>query len=143
MFKNTDPNHEKYAPVAKWVKLKDGKFIIGGTTYKNELSRLNSILGILTEFARLGKIVRMEDKAVDLAVLDVQKIESSPNFDDPHLVALVRVSGCRLICVHDPRSHKYLRDGRFYNSLRNRPSLYTRPKNQHLLCSNNITNCCR
>ena len=109
--------------------------------YKDELNAVKSILGFLAELQRRGKIVRRIDTEVDAEVLVVKAIEPKKDFDDPHLVALVRLTGCKLICVRDPRSHKFLRATNLYRSLRERPRLYTRAKNSSLLCLKNIPNC--
>lgn len=143
MLKCSDPDHAKYAPVLDWVSRGCGKFVTGGTKYQEQINGVRSVIPLLTEFQRRGKIIRVDRSQVDGAVAILKDIEPSNNFDDPHLVALVRVSGCGLICVNDPRSHKYLRDSRFYASKKARPRLYTRPKNSNLLCNNNIAPCCR
>ena len=143
MFKSTDPEHEKFLPVKNWVEKGIGKFVIGGSQYREELSRVKSILSLLAEFEKGGKVRRSNDAIVDKEILFIRKIEPSLDFDDPHLVALVRASGCKLICIRDPRSHRFLRATKFYNALHCRPKLYTREKNANLLCPNNIANCCK
>lgn len=143
MFKSSDPEHGKYLPVKNWVEKGIGKFVIGGSQYKLELSKIKSILPFLAEFERKGKIRRADDNAVDNEIPLIQRTEPSTDFDDPHLVALVRVSGCKLICIRDPRSHRFLRSGKLYKTLQCRPKLYTREKNVNLLCAINIANCCK
>ena len=116
---------------------------MGGAKYKRELSALKSILSILVELERKGKVVRATDADVDADELIVKTIEPASDFDDPHLVALVRLTGCRLICIRDPRAHKFLRAAAFYRSKKDRPSLYTRAKNYILLRPQNLAPCCR
>lgn len=143
LFKTSDPNHEKYMPVLNWLVEGSGKLVFGGTTYLNELNAVSSILGVLKELEKVRKVVRISDQLVDAHRDEVKKIAPEKNFDDPHLVAIVRASNCRLICVNDPRSHKYLRAVHLYESSKQRPSLYTREKNKHLLCDGNIAKCCK
>lgn len=143
MLKSSDPSNAIYSPVREWIDNGPGKFVIGGTKYRDELRKICSVLPILAEYERKGKIVRQNNTAVDAEVTAVKTIEPRKDFDDPHLVALVRSCGCKLICVNDPRSHKFLRDVRFYQSNKHRPKLYTRPKNVTLLVNNNIASCCR
>ena len=143
LFKSSDPNHEKYKPVLHWLKNGSGKLVFGGTTYLQELSAVASILNVLKEFEKLHKVVRIATNLVDEHQAAVKEIAPEKNFDDPHLVAIVRASSCKLICVNDPRSHKYLRDVRFYESGKYRPSLYTRPRNHQLLSESNIMKCCK
>lgn len=143
MFKPSNPDHLTYKSVLDWVHLGPGKFVIGGSQYKKELRAVATVLPILAEYERRGKVVRRSDGLVDAEVAQVQLIEPNPDFDDPHLVALVRVSGCKLICVNDPRSHRYLRRHDFYVSSKKRLSLYTNKKNERLLTKNKIAPCCR
>ena len=143
MFKVTDPEHIEFAPVRDWVLNGKGKFIIGGSKYKTELLAITSILPILKELERRGKIVRRADDEVDAEVAAVKLIEPTNDFDDPHLVALIRLTGCKLICVRDPRSHRFLRSVKLYHTSSDRPKLYTKAKNITLLCQANIKACCR
>lgn len=143
MFKPTDPEHAVFSPVRDWVVGGPGKFVMGGAKYKTELMAVRSVLPFLAELERKGKIVRRLDKEVDDDETVVKAIEPAKDFDDPHLVALVRLTGCRLICIRDPRSHRFLRASAFYRSKKDRPRLYTRPKNNTLLCNQNLAPCCR
>ncbi len=143
MFKRTDPDYEIYQPVQKWVDSGAGKFVMGGSQYNTELMSVKSILPILLEYERKGKTRRISNTEVDNEVELLRKIEPSKDFDDPHLAALIRVCGCKLICIRDPRSHRFLRSPKLYKSLKERPKLYTRVKNSKLLCQSNIAKCCK
>jgi hypothetical protein len=143
MFKPTDPDHSAFSAVKNWVANGPGKFVMGGAKYRAELIAVRSVLQFLTELEKRGKVVRRSDAEVDAEELIVKTIEPTKDFDDPHLVALVRLTGCKLICIRDPRSHRFLRATRLYRSTKERPRLYTRAKNAGLLCSNNLAPCCK
>lgn len=143
MFKSTDPNHADFVAVRQWVVEGTGKFVMGGTKYKAELMAVKSVVPFLAELERKGKVVRKRDADVDADEAAVKAIEPANDFDDPHLVALIRLTGCRLICIRDPRAHRFLRSPRFYRSKKERPRLYTRTKNGALLCALNLAACCR
>jgi hypothetical protein len=143
MFKPTDPEHAAFVSVRDWVIAGPGKFVMGGAKYKAELFAVRSVLPFLAELERRGKIVRRSDADVDADEMAVKRVEPANDFDDPHLVALVRLTGCRLICIRDPRSHRFLRAPRFYRTARDRPKLYTRPKNIALLGPHNLAACCK
>jgi hypothetical protein len=143
IFKQADPDHAAFSPVKSWVISGPGKFVIGGSKYRAELNAVRSILPFLTELEKRGKIVRKSDAEVDAEERKVKLIEPSSDFDDPHLVALIRLTGCKLICVRDTRSHKFLRATRLYRVAKERPHLYTRAKNANLLCNNNLSPCCK
>lgn len=143
IFKETDPEYGKFSAVRDWVKNGPGKFITGGTTYQKELMAVKSIIGLLSELEKRGKVRRNNTTAVDREEGVVKALEPAQDFDDPHLVALVRVSGCKIICIRDPRSHRFLRMAKFYKSTKDRPKLYTREKNKNLLCNANMAPCCK
>lgn len=143
IFKSTDPEYRKFSAVREWVKNGPGKFITGGTTYQKELMGVRSILGLLAELEKQGKVKRSSADLVDKEEALVRVLEPAADFDDPHIVALVRVSGCKLVCIRDPRSHRFLRMAKLYKSTKDRPKLYTREKNRNLLCNANIAPCCK
>lgn len=143
MFKATDPEHDVYQPIRDWIFKGPGKFVTGGSTYKKELSKVSSVLKTLTELEKRGKLVKANDETVDAEEQKAKQLMPTSDFDDPHLVALVRTTLCRLICIRDPRAHKFLRNSTLYVSTKHRPRLYTRAKNKQLLCEQHISTCCR
>ena len=144
MFKPADPEHQKFKPVLDWVMAGSGKFVMGGSRYTEELRAMKSILSHLSQLEKKGKVIRKREAEVDVEESLVKGIEPAKDFDDPHLVALIRLTGCRLICVRDPRSHKFLLAKYLYHSIGDRPKLYTgAKKNSKLLSARNIASCCR
>ncbi|WP_287740311.1 hypothetical protein [Diaphorobacter sp.] len=133
LFKESDPKHERFVRIKDWVVNGPAKFVYGGTTYKSELAKVGSVLAVLKVLEQKGKIHKLSDVSVDLDEFDVKNIEPKADFDDPHLVAIIRVSGVRIVCVDDPRSHKYLKSAKFYQSSKSRPKLFTNEKNINLL----------
>lgn len=142
LFKSRDPENRKFAPVLNWLSRGPGKLVLGGTTYEKELRQVSTILGFLAELERSGKIVRVPQGAVDLEQRMVRAIEPRPEFDDAHLVALVRASGCKLVCTRDKRAGPFIRSARFYRAGM-RPKIYTSLRHRKLLCSRNIAGCCQ
>ena len=143
IFKAGDPEHALYAPVLQWVNAGGGKFVLGGSKYREELQKIGSVLKPLLELEKRNKLVRVPDEKVDAEQEEAKRIQPKNDFDDPHLVALIRATQCRLICVRDPRSHRYLRASALYGGTKGRPRLYTRPQNRKLLCDKNIASCCK
>lgn len=143
MFKTSDPEHAVFWPVKNWIDNGPGKLVIGGTKYKAELSAVKSIIPFIAELERRGKVVRRPDADVDFEEKLVKQIEPALDFDDPHLAALVRLTGCKVICLRDVRAHRFLRRAKLYGSTKKRPKLYTRAKNANILCQSNLAPCCR
>lgn len=131
-----------FMPVKDWLYDKNGKMIIGGSTYQVELETLKKYLGVIAELSRQRKVVKINDNDVDKTEQKIKKIINSGDFDDPHIVALVEESGCRVVCTLDSRSDKYLRDNSLYKKSK-RPSIYRSAKHAHLLCDKNIVTICR
>jgi predicted nucleic acid-binding protein len=143
LFKKSDTRHETFSPVLQWVKDGKGKFVVGGSLYQSELGKVGTVLKPIQELEKKGKVVRRDKKKVDIQVEIVKTQEKSKDFDDPHLVALVLESGCRLVCTSDDRAHKYLKDEKFFKKNNSVPSLFTNASHKHLLCKSNIVNCCQ
>jgi hypothetical protein len=139
VFKKFSMNHAEFKPVIDWVVDGTGKIVFGGTKYENEL---RGYLGILAELSRVQKTVKISDEKVDDKAAWAAKQIKHKDFDDPHIVALLMVSGCRLICSLDERSHPYLKHKVFFNPASKRPKIYTDSKRAHLLMDKNIAEVC-
>lgn len=132
---------ENFSPVKHWLFEGKGRMVFGGSTYSKELGKLGSYMDIVKELSRQGRIRVIDKKAVDATERRVRLIEPNRDFDDPHLVAIVEESGCKLVCTLDARADKYIRDTRFYKKSK-RPSIYRSRGHAHLLCARNIVGVC-
>lgn len=130
-----------FSPVKKWLSSGKGKMVLGGTKYAAELSKLHKYVRIVSELSRKGRVVTLKSSDVDAVEKRVKDIEPSVDFDDPHIVAIVVVSGCKVVCTLDSRSDRFLRDRRFYEASR-RPSIYRAASHAHLLRDSNIVGAC-
>ena len=135
------PDDVDFSPVRRWVASGKGKIVMGGTKYACELSKLRKYIPVIAELSRQGRVITLENSDVDAAEKEVKKIEPSAEFDDPHIVAIIKVSGCKLVCTLDARSDKYLTDRRFYEAAK-RPSIYRSVTHGHLLRNSNIVGVC-
>lgn len=146
--KNAD--HVEFRPVNQWLFFGKGKFVYGGKKLRQELSKLARYRSVLVELQRKGKTVLLDDGPIDARqekITDELKrrgiAEGDRRFNDAHLVAVVAVSGVRVVCTKDASSFRFLRDASFYDRSTDRPKLYTRSRNADLLCDQNIASCCR
>jgi hypothetical protein len=138
VFKGTDG---EFVPIRKWLLYGKGKMVFGGSTYEKQLKQMPKYARIIAELSRAGKIVVVDRRAVDKKEKQVRLIEPNPDFDDPHLVAIVDESRCRVVCTLDARADRYLRQTRFYSNCR-RPKIYRQHSHEHLLCDANIVGAC-
>ncbi len=131
-----------FRPVYNWIFNGDGKMVFGGTRYAKELIKLRKYSKIITELSRNNKVVVVNKDSVDSWEAKVKKIEPKKDFNDPHLVAIIEESGCRIVCSLDKSSDKYLKDNRFYKKTK-RPGIYREKGHSHLLSNKNIVAICR
>ena len=137
-----DSSNADYEPIRKWIYTKNGKMVVGGTKYSSELRKLSKYLRLIAELSRQGRVVTIDRDSVDNAQREIKIIEPKSDFNDPHIVALVEVSGCRIVCTLDNKSDKYLKDNRFYRKAK-KPSIYKNASHSHLLCDKNIVSVCK
>lgn len=138
VFSSTPAQHPDFLPVKKWVTSGPGTIVYGGSHYRGELRKTFKYFGIMTELNRQGRISRIHDGQVDAAQQIVEDMIDDPRCDDPHLIAIIRVSGCRLICSNDRRADRYLKDHRLYNNRNSVPKIFRNSSHRHLLNRRNI-----
>ncbi|KJU84239.1 hypothetical protein MBAV_003565 [Candidatus Magnetobacterium bavaricum] len=125
----------------EWITKGKGKIVYGGSTYASELQKMNTRRNFLRAFERAGKVVSIDDAAVD-GKEKTYKAHVNNDFDDPHLVAIIAVSGVKLLCTKDKRAIPFLKNRQFYQKGKS-PKIYTSKKNANLLCDDNIAECCK
>lgn len=133
LFKKSDPLHCEFADIYDWLINKNGVIVYGGTAYKEQLNKVSSAFGVLAELKRQNKIRFVADSEVDDAASYAKSICGSNDFDDEFLVGIVSVSGARVVCVNDPRSHKYIKRKDLYLNNVKRPRIYTGIRTKNLL----------
>ena len=143
VFDRESQNHNDFRPVLDWIVYGNGKIVYGGTKYKEELRRARKFLGIISQLSKVSKVKEIPEAAVDARQREVESMVVHPDFDDPHLVAIIGVSGCRLICTGDFRAYRFLKSKSFYPKHVERPKIYRNAANQDLLCDDNIAEICR
>ena len=86
-------------------------------------------------------MIIIDKKRVDERELEIRTMEPSTDFDDPHLVAIVCVSRCKVVCTLDARADQYLLEPRFYAGY-GKPKIYRQKSHKHLLCDANVVGVC-
>jgi hypothetical protein len=143
VFNRRDSDHSKFKPVLDWVLYGKGKFITGGSTYLSELRDSKKYVPILAEFSRKGKVKNFSNQEIDVFEEYVKTSLNDPRCDDPHLIALVAISKCRIICTKDMASYRYVQTPRFYKRRCKRPKFYTSSENSDLLIDQNLIKSCK
>jgi predicted nucleic acid-binding protein len=141
-FDSENVNHKDFQPALLWVVNGKGKLVIGGTKYKAEMKSAKKFIRIFTSFERAGKLVLLSDADVDRHEAELKRIETNPDFDDPHLVAIILASECRVVCTNDKRALPYLKRSEFYKGKVKKPKIYQSIRNTSLLSDKYISDIC-
>lgn len=138
VFDTNSAKHNEFRPVLEWVLSGKGKLVYGGTKYIQELSKTKylKLFNILN--AKTKKVVIVDKGKVDQEQSRIEHLIIDPDFDDPHLPAIVIVSKCEVICSEDTRSVRFVTDNKLYPKGINIPKYYTSIRNKNLLCDDYV-----
>lgn len=141
VFQSTNADHQEFKYIKDWIINGKGKLVYGGTDFINEIPV--KFRRIINQLKIANKVVLANGKDVDNYTKEVKKIIQHRDFDDPHLVALLKITGCKLIASNDIRAYPYFRHQVFFGVSRNRPKIYSGSGNRNLLVDNNIADICK
>jgi len=142
VFLKSCEEHEEFEPVLDWIVSGKGKIVYGGSKYRKALERARRYLRIFLEFKKAGKVVEVDDERVNAQQEELENLIQHRNFDDPHIIAIVIVSGCRLVCSNDSRADQFIKMRNLYPNHVQRPKIYRGKSNSDLLCDQNIAKIC-
>ena len=138
VFDSKSIDHADFCYVLRWVlDQKQACFVYGGTKYKLELSKMTTYLKIMNQLKRAGKFVEINGKMIDDNAKRLKGICTDAAFDDEHIVAILNISGCRLVCTKDQKSVPYIKRKDFYSD-KKLPKIYSSAKNRNLLNRKNM-----
>ncbi len=101
-FCNSDSAmYSDFQPVRDWIENSNCKIVYGGMDYQNHLNNHKKFLGYLMEQSRKGKIERLNNSEVDRVTDVLKENYTSTDFDDHHIVAIVLISRCKVVCTRD------------------------------------------
>lgn len=141
VFNKMSVNHYEFAPVLDWVVNGRGMVVYGGTKYLNEAGK--KYLDLFAELGRRGKAKNIDRTEVDGKEAWVTAKIQHADFDDQHLIGLLIVSGCKLICSLDTRAYPFFTHSTFFSPADRRPKIYSSRRNADLLVDINIAEICR
>jgi len=145
VFNEDDKKHEFFRPVRDWILTGKGKMVVGGSTYFKELGKLNKFRRLYLALRKAGKVVVSSDSDIDKLELELKDKLSHPNFDDPHIVALLIISGCKVICSQDARAYPFFQRKEWYPKGKSVPKIYCEKsysKRSAILIDKNIADIC-
>jgi predicted nucleic acid-binding protein len=142
VFNEAAKEHKRFAPVINWLTNGKGRLIYGGDKYNSELKG-SSYTRIFAELSRGGKLIRMPTGQVNTYAAQLKVMVRDRDFDDEHIVALVAISRCCVVCTDDKRSFSYLKRRDLYPAGMKPPKIYGSARNADLCCDKHIVDVCR
>ena len=142
-FDPKNQDHNEFKPAMEWVYYGKGKLVYGGSKYKEELKKAAKYIKHFASLKRAGKIVLLSDKLVDEAEKKIKELEQSKDFDDPHLLAIVSTSNCKIVCTSEKRAIPFIKNAKLYVNGAKKAKIYGSSKNKSLLTDSNIANICK
>ena len=128
------PVHNDYAPLWKWIDHKDGRIVYGGEN-RRELAELTNVRRRLKTLWDAGLALAEDDREVDKEQKAVIK-KSHCRSDDPHVIALARVSGARVLCTEDQDLQTDFKDRNLVPTPKGK--VYKTADHQHVLGHNRL-----
>jgi len=126
VFSSRNSRHAEYKCLLEWFLYGKPKIVIGGYFFTKEIAiSLKSYLPLFTEFSKLNKVHKIDDAAIQQLTEEINSSENNPDFDDPHLLALLVLSKAKLYCSEDERSYRFVKDKKFYPDGCNPPKILT------------------
>lgn len=138
VFSPDDVNHADFAPVLTWITEGPGFVVYGGSKYQEELRNAVRYRGIFIELKKKGHAKVINHTMVDAHAEEVERAANTPRCNDAHLIAIFRVSGCRLLCSNDQRSDQFIKNKAYYLTGQKPPLIYRSRQHRHLLCQRNV-----
>ena len=138
VFCRNNKEHADFAPVLDWILCGNGFLVYGGTKYMNELKACKKYWHFLRLLRDAKKVYLCDCKRVDEMQARYEQMIDDPDFDDPHLPAIVLVSKCRLICSRDFRSVPFVTSRDMYPKRFHLPHYYSSAKDAWMLTDANI-----
>ncbi len=138
VFNKDCADHVDFQPVFDWILTGKGIIVYGGSTYITELQNTSTYLRLIIDLEKARKVAHINDDLIDQEEIRISKISKKQKFNDKHLVAIISVSRCRLICSKDMESFPFILDKKFYPKKCKVPKIYSRKANSRLLTKVNI-----
>jgi predicted nucleic acid-binding protein len=141
---SSSTDHSEFKPVYDWIfgEGSKGKIVYRGTTYLNETPA--KYRKLLKYCADIGKAKGVSLDEVDFIESELKQKIQHRDFDDPHIVAIIIASKCKLICTNEQRAIPFFKDKDriLYPKRFNIPKIYHNASNKDLLTDKNISKFC-
>jgi hypothetical protein len=141
VFDNRNAEHHIFKPVAAWVLTGNGSVIYGGTKYLQELG-YGKYLALFQRLRKAKRAVLVDRKSVDDRAAALKIMVPEKNFNDPHIVALVGISRCCVVCTSDDKALPYIRRRELYPDGVRVPFVYNTLAAKKHCCNRHLVDIC-
>ena len=129
------PHEPDFVPLWRWLEKKDGKLVYGGRLTE-ELDRLPKAKRLLAELKRGGRALQFPRRDVNEEEQAVGRLRLCRS-NDPHVIALARVSGVRVLCTNDRTLERDFTNRRLVPTISGQQGkIYKNAGHQHVLKHN-------
>jgi hypothetical protein len=128
------PYNDDFRPIWEWIENRGGKIVYGGQN-KVELERIVVVRKRLFGLWKAGRAIPVPAERVSAEQRPVNA-SGRCRSDDPHVIALARASGARVLCTEDGNLEKDFKDLQLVP--RPRGAIYKRKSHRRLLKHNAI-----
>ena len=143
VFDRNNNDHHRFKPVLNWITKGQGSLIYGGRKYKKELKSAPRYISIIAELNKQGRVIELPDRQVDDIAKEVSEFVNRNDFNDEHLIAIVRVARCLVVCTDDIAAQSYLKQRDLYPRGVKRPKIYKNARHITLCCRENVVGKCK
>ncbi len=149
----SENNNKDFEPLRNWISQEGHTVIHGGSKYKKQLSNYGKFRSYLKELEHAGLTHILPKQEVDNTQEFLERNFILTDFNDHHIVAILFVSGCRVVSSHDEGLHKLIKrccknSGKYIimKSMPNlkvkKPKIYQKESHKSFLNDSSISRCC-
>lgn len=141
VFNPGDAEHEPFKALMVWVTEGNGAIVYGGSTYKKQLGT-GRYLKLFHELRVAQRAFLVDGDAVDRRENVLKGIVHNKDFDDAHLLAIIAISKCCLLCTGDVRLRPYFRRKDLYPDGVKIPKIYTKSQGRKHCSDSSVVGAC-
>ena len=133
VFDSSNAEHQKFQAVKSWIDSGRGFLIYGGEKYKKEIIQGYHRARLIRLLRDAGKAFEIRADLVDLEEKRIKRKTKGTNCNDQHIIALLIIANCALLCSSDKTSFPHIKDKNLYPKKFPKVKIYTGPRNALLL----------
>lgn len=114
IFTKSSKRSNSYERIHDWIFSNKSKIVKGGSKYEEELSRASRFIPTFVELNKKNRVLNLNNNEVDKLAKDILLLETDPDLDDEHIIAMAIISKAKGVCTADERAERFIKDKKFY-----------------------------